>query len=450
MNSFTTPESGLLHLENYGAAFGEKVVLAEVNLVIPDRGVFVLLGPGGTGKSTLLRSLVGLNEANPSFRTWGKATYCGAPLGEGNRPSIISQSARLMMASVLENVVHNIPERHNLDFGQQRDLAVRLLEQAGLNHLVDKLQDNVVSLSLAEQRHLAILRMAAASPRLLCLDEPTTGVSSDKADELLEYIKNESQRRAVLIVLHNLSQAKKLGGYTALLAGGHIQEVQDTRNFIEQPQSAPAKQWVKSGSCHVPLAGTPAEELADDVPPPPPLPEVARMAPSESFGPRGFLWLKRGQLAGTPLPGVFHDIDYDMKMLKRVGVTTLMTLTSRPLDPQVMEAFSVRSIWEAIPDMGAPGLEQAEKICRDINRAIEQGEVVAVHCRAGLGRTGTVLASYLIWEGAGALDALESVRGVEPRWVQSEEQVAFLQNFAEHLSQHKTQPVQQNLNEKCI
>ena len=452
MNTSTNQESGLLHLENYGAAFGEKVVLAEVNLDIPDRGVFVLLGPGGTGKSTLLRSLVGLNEANPSFRTWGKASYCGDPLGEGNRPSIISQSASLMMATVLQNVVHNIPERHTLDLSQQRELAIRLLEQAGLHHLVDKLQENVVSLSLAEQRHLAILRMAAASPRLLCLDEPTTGLESDSADKLLEYIQKESQRRAVLIVLHNLSQAKKLGGYTALLAGGHIQEVQSTQNFIEHPQSAPAKQWVKSGSCHVPLAGTPAEELADDVPPPPPLPDVARMAPSESFGPRGFLWLKRGQLAGTPLPGVFHDIDYDMKMLKRVGVTTLMTLTSRPLDTQVMQQFSVHSIWQAIPDMGAPGLEQAEKICRDINQAINQGEVIAVHCRAGLGRTGTVLAAYLIWEGAGALDALETVRGVEPRWVQSETQVAFLQNFAEYVSEHKSQPqtTQMNLNEKTF
>jgi len=53
-----------------------------------------------------------------------------------------------------------------------------------------------------------------------------------------------------------------------------------------------------------------------------------------------------------------------------------------------------------------------------------------VHCRAGLGRTGTVLAAHLIWEGKGSLSALEYVRRIEPRWVQSEAQVKFLEAFS--------------------
>jgi atypical dual specificity phosphatase len=54
-----------------------------------------------------------------------------------------------------------------------------------------------------------------------------------------------------------------------------------------------------------------------------------------------------------------------------------------------------------------------------------------------LGRTGTILATYLIWEGAEALSALETVRRVEPRWVQSEEQVAFLERFASMMNERK-------------
>jgi atypical dual specificity phosphatase len=80
--------------------------------------------------------------------------------------------------------------------------------------------------------------------------------------------------------------------------------------------------------------------------------------------------------------------------------------------------------------MCAPGIEQAETLCREIAARIERNEVVAVHCHAGLGRTGTVLAAFLIWEGRPALDALEAVRRVEPRWVQSQEQVTFLDAFA--------------------
>lgn len=455
MNDLDSDLLSVLQLDNFGAAFGDKVILSNVNLNILEQGIYVLLGPSGTGKSTLLRALAGLNDANPSFRTWGKAQYTGEDLSDSNRPALVSQSAKLMMSSVLENIVYNLPERNNLNHSQQRDLAVRLLEQAGLAELKDALNENVVSLSLAQQRHLATLRLASAGPRLLCLDEPTAGISENEVTPLLNYIKQESTRRAILIVLHNLNQAKELNGHTALLAGGYIQEMQPTADFINEPKSDPAKQWVNLGSCNVPSPDARPEDLAEDVTPPPPLPEVARKAPSASVGPRGFLWLKRGALAGTPLPGVFHDIEYDMTMLNKVGVTMLVTLTTRPVDTNVLDKFGIKSIWHAIKDMGAPSLEQAIMICQQIDHAIDDGEVVAVHCRAGLGRTGTVLAAYLIWEGSTALDALDKVRGVEPRWVQSEEQVEFLEQLSTYLASmrlgHQNNQLHDiDLNEKII
>ena len=420
----------VLQINNFGAAFGDRIILSDVNLRVSEKGVMTLLGPSGTGKSTLLRSLVGLNDANPSFRTWGEAYYQGEYLEGINRPALVSQSAKLMMSSVFENVIHNLPERNNLDQMQQKDLAIRLLEEAGIGQLVDKFDDSVMSLALAEQRHLAIVRMAASGARLICLDEPTTGISEIEANRLLDYINKEAERRAILIVLHNLTQAKKLKGQIALLAGGQIQESQSTDDFIESPKSEPARQWVKLGSCNVPSPDASPEDLADDVPPPPPLPAAAKKVVSSSFGPRGFLWLKRGVLAGTPLPGVFHDIDYDLMALKKVGVKLLLTLTTRSLDDDVLNKYGIRSIWEPVKDMGAPSIDQAIGICEQIEVAIKNNEVVAAHCRAGLGRTGTILAAYLIWEGTSALDALDTVRGVEPRWVQSEEQVLFLEAFS--------------------
>ncbi|MDH5472657.1 MAG: ATP-binding cassette domain-containing protein [Gammaproteobacteria bacterium] len=429
MSKIDSTMSDILQVIGFGAAFGDRIILSDVNLTVPERGVMTLLGPSGTGKSTLLRSLVGLNDANPSFRTWGEVYFQGESLDGLNRPALVSQSAKLMMSSVFENVVHNLPERNNLDQLQQKDLARRLLEDAGIGHLIERFDDSVMSLSLAEQRHLAIVRMSASGTRLLCLDEPTTGINDQEANSLLDYINKEAERRAILIVLHNLKQAKRLKGHIALLAGGQIQEVQSTESFIESPKSVPARQWVKLGSCNVPSPDASPEDLADDVPPPPPLPAAAKKVVSSSFGPRGFLWLKRGVLAGTPLPGVFHDIDYDLMALQKVGITVLLSLTTRSLDEETLNKYGIRSIWEPVTDMGAPSLEQAISICEQIEIAIKQDEVVAAHCRAGLGRTGTILAAYLIWEGVSAIDALDTVRGVEPRWVQSEEQVMFLEAF---------------------
>ena len=73
-----TSSSGvLLELNNFGVAFGKKVVLSEISLSIPEQGAFVLLGPSGTGKSTLLRTLAGLSYASPSFRTLNRPGFRG-------------------------------------------------------------------------------------------------------------------------------------------------------------------------------------------------------------------------------------------------------------------------------------------------------------------------------------------------------------------------------------
>ncbi len=427
--------SAVLTLQGFGVAFGEKVVLASVDLEVVERQVTVLLGPGGTGKSTLLRTLAGFNDGNPSLRIWGKAHYEGQPISEVERPAMVSQSARLLMASVLENIVHELPERRNLTPLQQRQLALRLLQSAGLDELLTQLDEPVINLSLAQQRHLAIMRLTATGTRLLCMDEPTTGLNDTEAERLLDYIAAESERRAMLVVLHNQAHARRLKGNILLLAGGVIQAAAQADSFFNEPANEVAQGFVRTGSCSVPGPDADPETLDPHAPPPPEIPSAAREYVSDSFGPRGFLWLKRGQLAGTPRPGVFHNIEYDLKALQRVGVTCLVTLTERAPEVEAMHQYGIDNIWSPIPDMEAPSITQAASICKQIQARLQQSAVLAVHCRAGLGRTGTLLAAYLIWEGSEALSALETVRRVEPRWVQSEEQVDFLERFSSALAE---------------
>lgn len=419
----------LLELCGFGVAFGKKVVLSEISLVVPELGAVTLLGPSGTGKSTLLRTLAGLSSANPSFRTWGGAFYRGAALNDRERPELVAQSAKLMMSSVLENIVVNLPERNQLTRTMQRDLAHRLLERAELNELSGRLDEPVVSLPLALQRHLSVLRQVAAGPRLLCIDEPTTGLNDEESARLLAYLRQEATRRSLLVVLHNQKHARLLGGNAVLIAGGHVQEQQSIPQIFDAPVSAAAREFARNGTCNVASPGTPPEYLDDSVPPPKPLPKAALSNSGGAAGPRGFLWLKRDLLAGTPMPGVYFDIEYDLKALQRIGVTTLITLTEAALDEERLTPFGLKSIWEPIPDMAPPSIEQGMRLCQIIEQLFAQHEVVAVHCRAGMGRTGTVLAAHLIREGQTALDALETVRGIEPRWVQSKTQIAFLEEF---------------------
>ena len=188
---------------------------------------------------------------SPSFRTWGKALFAGEPINESsNKPILVAQNAKLMMSSIMENIVSGLPERASLQKSQQIELVKRLLTYAGLEELTHRLNENVISLPLGQQRHLAILRTAAANPKLLCIDEPTTGVDEQYVDSILNYISRESEKKAIITILHNQNHAKKLKGMVALISGSWVNEYATDEHFYSQPQSKAGKQF-EIGRAHV-------------------------------------------------------------------------------------------------------------------------------------------------------------------------------------------------------
>ncbi len=431
----------VLSLDGFGLAFNERIVLSSITLDLSDTGAMVLMGPCGTGKSSLLRAICGLSQANPAHRVWGQASYAGEQLSSASEfPTLVSQNARLMMSSILENIVVGLPERNTLSISQQRELARRMLAQAGLSELGDKLDCAVTQLDLVDQRLLAILRHAASNPRLLCIDEPTAGLNDEDADKVIKYVKFEAEKRAILIVLHNQKLAKKLGGCTALLAGGWIQEVQQTAAFFSHPRSKVAKSFVETGTCSLPSPNASPDQVApewvSEIRNPP---QEATDYKSHVLGPNGFMWFKKGCLAGTPRPGLLVDIERDLKALRRVGITDLISLTIRPLDIEKCNEYDIGVYQFPVPDMNPPSILQALKICQKIDLLMSQGRVLAVHCRAGLGRTGTVLAAQMIYQGGSALEALEAARAIEPRWIQSESQLVFLDEFENFINTESSQ-----------
>jgi atypical dual specificity phosphatase len=435
----------VLQLEGFGIAFGERVVLRHVDLSLPERGCTVLLGPSGTGKSTLLRTLAGFNQANPSLQTWGAVLYRGGPAAGSHRPALVMQNSKLLVSNVLENLVCELPGRATLTQRMQVARVAQLLEEVGHTHLLDCLFQKVVERSAGDQRAIAILRQAMAQPGLLMVDEPTTGLEPAQAEMLLGLIEALAARRSMLVVLHHLQQARRIADRVVLLANGVVEEAQDSPGFFVQPRTECARVFLVTGSCpERTLEEPPASSESAPAPLAPSIMERrASPAPaaSSACGPRGFLWLFPGQLAGTPWPGIVHGPRYDLEALRSVGVTRLISLTEEPFSPVLASDFGISCLASPMPDMHPPTIEQALDLCRAIDAALAAGEVIAVHCRAGLGRTGTVLAAYWLWRGCGAigaLKALEHVRRIEPGWVQSLAQVKFLEEFALVVASHTT------------
>jgi atypical dual specificity phosphatase len=430
------PLAPVLELEGFGVAFGDRVILAEVTLQVPARGTCVLMGPAGGGKSTLLRALAGLNQAQPDLHQWGRAVYDGRSLGEGKRPVLVHQDVRYFTSTVRENLVSSLPDRSRLDRPAQSQRITEMLARWGAEDLAEHLDQDAFGLPLALRRLLGVLRAVNSEAPLVCLDESTAGLDDAAAARLLAVIRDYAREHAVLFVTHHQGHAHDVANQVVLLGGGRVQSQLSGEAFFTSDGATVAGHFLDSGSMSIPSPDALAEELNEGEPPPPPLPEVARGAvgPHAYVGPREFRWMVRGRLGGLPRPGIIAKLAHDLEGLQRLGVTTLVTLEEVETVPrEALEAAGIAALHFPIIDMEAPEVQIAADWCREIANRLERGEVIAMHCRAGQGRTGTMLASQLIWSGVPAIDALDQVRGINPRWVTSSDQVAFLSRFCEYL-----------------
>lgn len=427
-------DAPILSLAGFGVAFRERVVLAEVSFDVPERGVLVLMGPAGGGKSTLLRTLAGLNEAQPELRQWGSALYQGAHLKLLNRPALVQQDVRYVVSTVRENLVSSFADRGRLSRTQQKARVEELLETSGVTELFDHLDDEAVSLPQPLRRLLAALRAMASGASLVCLDETTAGLDDAWASRVLQLMRWYARSRAVLFVTHQQRHAREVADTCTLLAGGRVLECGPSAQFFGAPRSELTARYLETGSLSVPSPDATPEMLADDAPPLPPLPKAARAVPSSALGPRGFYWLLPGGLGGLPRPGIVASLEEDLAGLRRLGVTMLVTLEETPTVPaSALDAAGIAALHFPIVDMEAPETVATSALCQRLSHLLHRGEVVAFHCRAGQGRTGTLLACQLIWDGATAVEALDRVRSVNPKWVTSAVQVRFLETFFDFL-----------------
>jgi atypical dual specificity phosphatase len=412
-----------LALSEFGVAFGERRVLRRVTLRLPVRGMSVIVGPVASGKSTLLRTLAGLNHAQPDLLLSGRADWNGTSLFEPSEPkrarvALVLQKARFFVDSVRENLVSAMPNRGALDVRAQRDAACAVLAEFGLGHLASSLEREVVALSPGEQRRLALVSAIVRDPDLLMADEPTAGIDAADASSIVETLTREARKRSVLFVTHHQDHAQAAGGTTHLLVEGAIEESALTRDFFSAPLSASAQSFVRTGGCI-------ASRLEGHTDAP-----RARARESVPGSPRGFFWLIPNELGGLPRPGLLSELAADVQGLEHLRIRLLVGLEEEQTVPLAsLAAHGIEYRHDPIPDMGVPSVERARAHCLRVERSLALGRAVALHCRAGLGRTGTMLACQLVWRGVSVASAIDRLRRLNPLCIQAECQVDFLRQF---------------------
>ncbi len=218
-------------LDNVRHVYRERVVLDIKELSVRQGEILALVGPSGAGKSTLLRLLNFLESPSSGAISFcGQALVGSAPLEIRRQVTTVFQRPVLQRSSVRDNVAYGLYLR-----GQPRDGSVdQMLECVGLTGLA---RHAAHTLSGGEMQRVALARALVVRPRVLLLDEPTGNLDPYNVGLIEDIVRktNAEQGTTVILVTHNVFQARRLAHRTGLLLGGKLIELGVTPAFFASP-----------------------------------------------------------------------------------------------------------------------------------------------------------------------------------------------------------------------
>ena len=149
-----------------------------------------------------------------------------------------------------------------------------------------------------------------------------------------------------------------------------------------------------------------------------------------------FSWLIRERIAGMGRPGGWGGVEQlieEMELLRQQGIRAIVSLTEEALPVDLLQLQKMTYLHLPVADMQAPTLEDIAAFAEFVAAEERAQRPVVVHCGAGMGRTGTMLAAYLVGCGCEVREAIEQVRRQRPGSIETREQEAVLFAYAAYV-----------------
>lgn len=236
----------IIEVENLQKRFGDNIVLTDIDMVLHEEENLVVLGKSGTGKSVLIKCMVGLIKPDA-----GKLVVLGKDIFRANNYEMDALRKQIGFSFQMSALYDSMTVRENLEFplkrnepnvrqGEMNDRVEEALHNVGLLYAIDMMP---VELSGGMQKRVGIARTLILNPKIILYDEPTAGLDPITAKEINELILSvqETYKTSSIIITHDLTCARMTGNRINLMVDGAfpIKGTYEDLQQISDPRLAP-------------------------------------------------------------------------------------------------------------------------------------------------------------------------------------------------------------------
>ena len=238
-------------IANWNSWYARAHILKDINLGFKNHIITAIVGPSGCGKTTLLRSLNRTAELGATFKHQGTINIFGENIYlakdvEAVRRSIglVYQTPVALPLSIKENVLFGPRYHEERNKSRLQEILETCLVQAALwEEVKDKLNKPAAQLSGGQKQRLSIARALAVNPKVLLLDEPCSSLDPHSTRLIEELLVKLASRLPIIIVTHNLFQARRIARETIFMLDGMVVEKNSTSVMFSSPQQEETRQF---------------------------------------------------------------------------------------------------------------------------------------------------------------------------------------------------------------